>query len=162
MVRLRECFLFLRTECAAASNVLPYLCFPPNECPPNECSCERCSCSGCTLALVGIPPAQHCQPACTALLSLSFPVLSGYRASARFHRCVMPLMVTFVSIEPEAPSWPLCDWWSASVHEPVALQFFYNFVIATTEFSDIHYTTLHIAIKPRANMAKHISLTHGI
>jgi len=39
---------------------------------------------------------------------------------------------------------------------------FYNFVIATTEFSDIHYTTLHIAIKPRANMAKHISLTHGI
>jgi len=39
---------------------------------------------------------------------------------------------------------------------------FYNFVIATTEFSDIHYTPLHIAIKPRANMAKHISLTHGI
>ena len=71
---------------------------------------------GCTLALVGIPPAQHCQPACTALLSLSFPMLSGYRASARFHRCVVPLMVIFVSIEPEAPSWPLCDWWSASVH----------------------------------------------
>ena len=89
---------------------------PPIECPPNECSCERCSFSGCTLALVGIPPAQHCQPACTALLSLSFPVLSGYRASARFHRCVMPLMVTFVSIEREVPSWPLCDWWSASVH----------------------------------------------